>query len=226
MEKVIIFGIGKIAEVVYYFFNQDTRYEVSGFTVDEEFLKQKELFGLPVISSHQVTQVYPPDSFKMFVAIGYQDMNELRSKKLKEVWKMGYQTLTYRGNSSGIPDDLDYGSNCFIMDGCHIHPRVKLGDNVFVWSGSIVGHHSEIGDNCWITSGANIAGNVKTGINCFFAIGATLSHSISIGDYCFIGSNALVTKDLEDNKVMIAESTKPFRLDSQQFLKLSRFSSL
>ena len=48
----------------------------------------------------------------------------------------------------------------------------------------------------------------------------------SIGKNCFIGANALVTKNLEDEKVVIVESTKPIRLNSSQFLRISNFSNL
>ena len=107
-----------------------------------------------------------------------------------------------------------------------VHPCVTLEDNVFVWSGAIVGHHSVIRKNVWITSGCNIAGNVTVGENSFFAINATLAHSITVGKENFIGANALLTKDTGDGQVYIAESSKAIKLNSAQFLKFSKFSSL
>ncbi len=119
------------------------------------------------------------------------------------------------------------------MDGivllCHLAlfiPALQLKNNVFVFSGAMVGHHSVIDDNCWLTSSCNISGNVHIGANTFMAVNATVGHSVSIGKNCFIGANALVTKNLEDEKVVIAESSKPLRLNSSQFLRMSNFSSL
>ena len=107
-----------------------------------------------------------------------------------------------------------------------IHPCVQLGNNVFVWSGAMVGHHSVIEDNCWLTSCCNISGNVRIGTNTFLAVNATVGHSVTIGKNCFLGANSLITKHLEDDKVVIAESSKPLRLSSAQFLRMSGFSSL
>ena len=103
---------------------------------------------------------------------------------------------------------------------------INSKNDVFVFSGAMVGHHSVIEDHCWLTSSCNIAGNVHIGANSFLAINATIGHSVSIGKNCFIGANTLITKDLEEEKVVIAESTKPIRLNSSQFLKMSKFSTL
>jgi hypothetical protein len=47
-----------------------------------------------------------------------------------------------------------------------------------------------------------------------------------VGKHCFVGANALVTQCTDDNQVFVVESTKPFRLTSQQFLRMSRFADL
>jgi UDP-3-O-[3-hydroxymyristoyl] glucosamine N-acyltransferase len=103
---------------------------------------------------------------------------------------------------------------------------VQIGNNVFIWNGAMVGHHSIIEDNCWLTSSCNISGNVHVGSNTFIAVNGTVGHSVTIGSNCFLGANSLVTKNLEENKVVIVESSKPLRLNSEQFLRMSTFSNL
>ena len=44
MKPLIIFGIGQIAEVAYYYFSEDSDYNVAGFTVDDTYLDRSELF--------------------------------------------------------------------------------------------------------------------------------------------------------------------------------------
>lgn len=90
----------------------------------------------------------------------------------------------------------------------------------------MIGHHSSIGDNCWLTSCANISGVVEVGDNCFFAVNSTVGNSVRIGANCFVGANALVTKCADEGQVFIAESSKPQRLNSQQFLRMSRISDI
>jgi acetyltransferase-like isoleucine patch superfamily enzyme len=90
----------------------------------------------------------------------------------------------------------------------------------------MIAHHSVVDDNCWLTSCCNISGNVHLGANTFVAVNATVGHSVTIGKNCFLGANSLSTKNLEDEKVVIEESTKPIRLTSSQFLRMSSFSNL
>ena len=226
MKPLIIFGNGKISDVIYYFFKYDSDREVAAFVIDDKYYKEKSCYDLPVIKSSQLERLYPPSKYDMFIALGYQGMNKLREEKYKIAQKLGYKLPSYIHPKSGIPKDCKLGDNCMIMNNVNIHPRVRIGNNVFIWSGAVVGHHSTIGDNCWITSSANISGNVNVGNNTFLAINSTIAHSVNVGKECFIGANALVSKCTKDSEVFICERTKPYRLNSEQFLKLSNFSSI
>ncbi|TAN79707.1 MAG: acetyltransferase [Gallionella sp.] len=226
MKPVVIFGTGKIAEVLLYFFRHHSDREVVACAADRDYLPGKEWQGLPAVPFDEITRSHPPELYDMFVALGYQDMNALRAGKCAQARQFGYTLVSYIHPDSGLPGDCVYGDNCFIMNQALIHPRVRLGNNVFVWSGAMIGHHSTIGDNCWLTSCANISGVVTVGDNCFFAVNSTVGNSVSIGANCFIGANALVTRCADDGQVFLAESAKPFRLNSGQFLRMSRFSDI
>ena len=158
MKPLVIFGTGKIAEVLLYFFRNHSDREVVACTVDKQYMPGEEWQELPVIAFEEVSEKYPPAKYDMFVALGYQDMNSLRADTCARARSLGYTLPSYIHPDSGLPGDCVLGDNCFIMNQVHIHPRVKLGSNVFVWSGAMIGHHSTIGDNCWLTSCANISG--------------------------------------------------------------------
>lgn len=223
MKSVVLFGLGRIAEVVHYYMTQAGDFTVVGFTCDREFLDGDNFGGTPVVPFDEVEKRFPPDLFGMFVAIGYQRLNALRTERLAEAREKGYEIASFVHPSSGLPNDTTYGENCFVMNNVCVQPRVTLGENVFLFSGALVGHHTTIGDNCWITSSANIAGAVTVGRNCFFAINATVANNVRIGDNCFIGANALVTKDLRSGQVVIEKPSEILRVNSEQFLRLSRF---
>ena len=225
-KDLIIFGTGKIADVVFYFAKEECGFNVRAFCVDDEFRKSESFHDLPVVSFNEVITQFPPADFDMFVAVGYQDLNRLRQTKCEEAKNLGYNLVSLVSPNAKLPANVVIGWNCFIMPPSLVHPYVSLGNNVFVWSGAMVAHHSIIHDNCWLTSCCNISGNVEVGSNTFIAVNATIGHSVKIGKLCFLGANSLVTKDLEDEKVVIAESSKPIRLNSNQFLKMSNFSSL
>ena len=218
--KLVIFGLGKAAEVLHFFFEHNSDYKTVAFTVDQEFISSDKYNGLPVVPFEDIERTYAPKDHVMFIAIGYYRLNELRANKLSAAKEKGYEIISYIHPDAGIPNDLVTGENCFIMNNVHIHPHVKIGDNVFIWSGTILSHHSTVGNHCWFTSGVNIAGNVNIGSNCFFAINATVTNNVTIGNRCFLGANSLVNKDLGNGKVMIASSTKEYALDSTKFLDM------
>jgi sugar O-acyltransferase (sialic acid O-acetyltransferase NeuD family) len=225
-KKLIIFGIGKIAEVIHYYAASECGFEVAAFCVDPNYIEAKTFDKLPIVSFDEVTNIFPPTEFDMFIAVGYHDLNRLREKKCTEAREKGYKLVSVISPLCYIPTNVTIGWNCFIMPPAIIHPCTQIKNNVFVWSGAMIAHHSVIEDNCWLTSCCNISGNVRLGANTFVAVNATIGHSVIIGKNCFLGANTLVTKSLEDDKVVIAESQKPIRLTSSQFLKISNFSGL
>jgi len=193
MKPIVLFGAGKVAEVLLYFFRHHSNRQVVACATDQNYLPSSQWNNLPVINFAKIVEIYPPADFDVFVALGYQDLNGLRAKKCAEARALGYTLPSYVHPQSGLPLDCEFGDNCFIMNNVLIHPRVRLGNNVFVWSGAMVGHHSMIGDNCWLTSGCNVSGDVTLGNNCFLAVNCTIAHSVRVGEGCFIGANALVT---------------------------------
>ena len=223
MKKTVIFGAGKIAEVVHHYMANESPRQVAGFTCDDEYVGGESFHELPLVPFSAVQETFPPDDFDMFIALGYQDLNRLRAQRVEDAHKKGYSLPAFIHPQSGMPGDTAHGNNCFVMNHVCIQPKVKLGQNVFVWSGALVGHHSSVGDNCWITSQANICGVVTIGKNCFLAANATIGNDVTVGNDCFLGANVLVTKDLPDSKVVIQKSSDVLRLTSDEFLRMSKF---
>ncbi|MBX9891046.1 MAG: acetyltransferase [Chitinophagaceae bacterium] len=219
-KPIIIFGIGKIAEVVHYYAVNECGFVVEAFCVDEAYRNVSEWKGRPVVSTEELVQKYPSQDYDAFVAVGYQNLNRLREEKCNLLIGMGYRLVSIISPTINTQQNIVYGWNCFIMSPSLIHPFVQLGNNVFVWSGAVVGHHSKLHDNTWVTSGANIAGNVEVGKNCFIAINVTITNEVTIGNKCFLGANTLVSKSLVDKRVVISENSKALNVDVDTFLRI------
>lgn len=226
MKPIVIFGAGKIAEVLLYYFQNHSDREVIACTTNQSYLPGNSWNNLPTVPFENLVETYSPSEFDLFVALGYQDLNNLRQDKCEEARKMGYSLASYIHPDSGLPSDCVHGDNCFVMNNVMIHPRVCMGNNVFVWSGAMIGHHSIIGDNCWLTSCCNISGSVTLGRNCFMAVNSTITNSVEVGKNCYIGANVLVASSAVDDAVYIANASKQFRLNSQQFLRMSNSANL
>lgn len=223
MKPVILFGAGKVAEVVHTCFASDGRFEIAGVTCDREHIRDPIFEGHEIVPFEEIETIFPPTDFQLFIALGYQKMNDLRAERVARARARGYRLASFVHEHAGLPPDAEVGENSFVMNHALIQPRVRLGHNVFVWSGALVGHHSTVGDNCWLTSASAVCGNVTVGTNCFLAANATVGNGVRIGNRCFLGANALVTKDLPDSSVIVQQPSPRMPLTSDQFIRMSTF---
>jgi FlaA1/EpsC-like NDP-sugar epimerase len=66
MKPIIIFGAGEIAQIARTYFEQFSERKIVAFTVDKQFLKGKTFDGLPLISSDEISSLYPASDFDCF----------------------------------------------------------------------------------------------------------------------------------------------------------------
>lgn len=222
MSRVVIFGTGKIADEAYFYLTNDSAHEVVAFAVDLAFLDAPEKLGLPVVPFEEVQDKYPPSDFKMFIAVGYQDLNKLRARKYEEAKSKGFELISYVSSRASNFGNVAIGDNCFVLEFATIQPCASIGNDVFIWSGNHVGHHASVGDHCYIAGNVVISGNTKVEPYCFIGVSATLGHEITIGRESLIGAGSLITKDVGPQSVYITPDTQKYRLDSGTFLRLTK----
>lgn len=222
MSKIVIFGAGKIADVAYHYLTNDSLHEIVSFTVDSAYLTKREMFGRPVIPFENVQDKYPPGDFKMFIAVGYQDLNKFRAQKYEESKIKGYELISYINSQASNFGRVEVGDNCFVLENAVIQPCSKIGNNVFIWSSNHIGHHAAVGDHCFIAGHVIIGGSTTIEPSCFIGVNATIGHEITIGRESFIGAGVLITKTLKPRSVYITQDTPKYRLDSSAFLRLTK----
>jgi len=216
MIKIIIFGTGDIAQIANFYFETDSNYEVVAFTVDKLYLIDNEFEGKPVIPFEEIINSYPPDRYKMFIAISYKSMNKIREEKYLQSKKMGYELVSYVSSRCTYLSQFSCGDNCFIFEDNTIQPFVKIGNNVTIWSGNHIGHHSEIWDNNFISSHVVISGHCKIKNNCFLGVNSTLHNNIEIEKETLIAAGAIVSKSTKPKNVILPVSSSVFNKNSDE----------
>lgn len=216
MSKVVIFGTSSFAEVVHFYLTHDSEHDVSAFTVNESYLKSREFLGLPVVPFESVEREFPPDTFKMYIAVGYKEVNRVRAALYSEAKIKGYELVSYLSSKCTHWGDTVIGDNCFIFEDNTIQPFVTIGNDVVIWSGNHIGHHATIGDHCFITSHSIISGHVCVGPYSFLGINAAIRDNVSVGEACIIGAGSLIMKSTRDKEVYIAKRTERSILKSHE----------
>ena len=80
MKKIVIFGLGEIAEIAHYYFRHDSHFTVCAFTVDSDYINRNSFCELPVVAFENIEEKYPPGEYDMFIATGYADVKSSKRK--------------------------------------------------------------------------------------------------------------------------------------------------
>ena len=120
------------------------------------------------------------------------------------------------------------------MTGIEIHPKAKIGKNLFIdhGMGVVIGETSDIGDNVTIYHMATLGG-ISPSINSdkqreikrhptlqdnvVVGSGAQILGPITVGKNAKIGANAVVTKDVPENGVMVGIPAKNVGTATEEF---------
>lgn len=210
MADIVIFGAADIARLAHYYFTKDSEHTVAAFTVDSAYRETDEFRGLPLVDFENVHELYPPDKFKMFVALSYTKMNKIRAQKYHEAKEKGYELVSYVSSRCSWLTEHPVGDNCFILEDNTIQPFVKIGNNVTLWSGNHIGHDSVVEDHVFIASHIVVSGWCVVKPYCFIGVNATLRNSITIAPETLIGAGAVIMKDTVEKGVYLPDRAKLF----------------
>ena len=120
------------------------------------------------------------------------------------------------------------------LTGIEIHPKAKIGKNLFIdhGMGVVIGETSEIGNNVTIYHAVTLGGispsidsneqrNVKRHPtlkdNVVVGSGAQVLGPIEVGKNAKIGANAVVTKEVPENAVMVGIPAKNVGTTTEEF---------
>jgi len=219
MSKVVIFGTRDNSALAYHYLSNDSKETVAAFTVDREYLREKEFMGLPVVDFAKVEDLFPPNEYKMFVPMSPAKVNTLRAKKYQEAKDKGYSFISYISSKAAYYGTA-VGENCFILEHNVIQPFSKIGNNVILWSGNHIGHHCLIEDHCFLTSHAVVSGHVVIGAYSFLGVNCTIRNGVKIAQSNVIGAGALIMHDTKEFEVYPGAGSKAAKVPSTKLKDL------
>ena len=127
MAKVILFGIGQWASLAHLYLTHDSPHEVVAFTVDRDYLKINELFGLPVVAFDEVQDLYFPGKFKMLIPFSFKRMSHLRAEKYYQAKDKGYEMISYVSSKATTFPGLSVATTASYLKTTQYNPLSRLG---------------------------------------------------------------------------------------------------
>lgn len=108
-----------------------------------------------------------------------------------------------------IGDDVEIGANSCIdrgtIDDTILEDKVKIDNLVHI------GHNCRIGSGALVVAGAIMCGSAKIGEKSYVAPGGIVKNQLKLGNGAFVGLGAVVTKNVEEDMLVVGVPAKPIR---------------
>lgn len=206
MKQAYIIGAGGFAKEVYLILRRLGGYSFKGFisyNPQEEVAKIGDKAFEIFDEGDFLRQVSPSQDVILFIGIG--DPKTIRKVSEK------FHAYTFPNLISPcveIDESVKMGMGNIITKGVNFTVDIKIGSfNVFNLNMTI-GHDTEIGSFNVMNPGATISGGVRIGNSNLLGTGSTILQALSIGDENIIGGNGLLSKNVNNNKVMVGVPCK------------------
>jgi len=213
-ERVVIVGTGEWGAIAFEYLSYDSPHEVVAFSAESQFITSDTYYGLPVVPFEELAEAYPPDGYRVFVAVSSLRLNQVRRRLFEGAKEAGFGCISYISGHAFALHNAEVGENVFVQQGSALEFMTRVGNNVLVGCGACVGHSAVIEDDCYIGPGAILCGSARVGRGSFVGANSCISHGVSVAPNCMIGAGAVVLADTEPGQVYVGSPARPTGGDS------------
>ena len=178
-RQLIIWGVSPLAEVLGYYFSNDTRYEVVAFVGGCCPSGADSALERPLLAMDEVVERFPPGRWDMFIAWGSHGPDDWRSS-IDDARSRGYSLPNYISSRALVWPDLEIGENNALMPNVHVEPSVRIGGGNIFCSDTLVGHGVSIGDYNYFGPKCLLGGRSVIESGCELASGTVLINDIRV----------------------------------------------
>lgn len=205
--KLVIVGVSKFSQMLKDYIT-DLDVDVLAYTVDEKYIKVKDIDGIPVVSMDKLDSYYSNNDVELVLGIGYSRLGNVKKEMYNRCKKMGYSFYNYVHPSAIIDKSVEMGEGNLIFENVVIQKYSRIGSGNLFFSNSVIMHDNQIGN--YNTFGACSVSNGFVQVNdcCFIGANATLRDGIAIGENNLVGAGTYVNRSTDINTGVL--TAKPF----------------
>lgn len=199
-KNLIIIGTGATGRRVYRFVKMYNLYNVIGFAVDKEYIKENTFMELPIFPLEDIKQVAEKENAEIFVAILWNNLNSDRKKLYLRLKKNGLSFANIISPTAVIRGEIR-GDNCWINDYVIVQSDAVIESNVYVMDAVVIGNESLVKSHVFIAPSSCVGGGAVIGEQCFVGIKAVVFDDTVIGEKCIIGATTSIKRNVNNNTV-------------------------
>lgn len=136
--------------------------------------------------------------------------NRRRREMIRELLGLGREVLSLRHPGAVVYPSARLGIGSIVAPQAIVSTQARLGDGVYVNYGAMVGHDVVVGDYSFVSPGARLMGRARIGREVLVGPNAVVSMRTRVGDHAQISANTLVTRDVPDGVLVIAQQKVRF----------------
>lgn len=207
MKQCVIVGAGTYGQV-YAQYLKDS-YDVVGFIDDDSALENTTVGGISVLGNVDYLFNKMSKDVAVFVPIGN---NDVRLTILKSLLDAGFSIPSFIHASVEIHPSVTYGKGVYILPSSNIMPYTTIKDFVMISMGVNIAHHVTIEDGCFFSQGVNVGASISIAERAYLGIASTVMTGVErVGRSSLVGAGAMVTRNVEDNAVVVGNPAKVLR---------------
>ncbi|OEH85515.1 hypothetical protein BHU72_05365 [Desulfuribacillus stibiiarsenatis] len=172
-------------------------------TIDEQI---KEYLGIVLNDGDGNEYLIKRNDIDIVCAIGNP---KIKKKAIYSFQHMGFRFVNVIHPTAYLGRNITLGHGIIIGPYSVITTNVRLENHVSINPQCGVGHDCIIGGYTSLYWNVNISGNVEIGKACELGTKSTILQGLSIGSECVVGANAVVTKSIPSNLVVVGVPAKP-----------------
>lgn len=219
MNGIVIFGTGKLGELLSIGLEEDCGVTTAAFCVDSEYLHGDSFLGKPLVTPDMLATRFPPSRHDAIVAIGYADCNKARLKSMTVLEELGYSLASYVSPQAMVPPGFTPPPNTIIFEGAVIQRTVSVERGLLMWPGACVCHHARIGETVFIGPGATVCGGTDIGPRALIGAGSVVRDFLTVGEGAVVGAGSVLLRDLPA-EALCNGGESPVTLDGAKKLTL------
>lgn len=175
-------------------------------------IKDKVFNGVPILGkdedAEKIFRLYP----NIPIVIS-PDIPAIRKNIFTVYKKIGFGFASIISPKSTISPSAIIGEGVFIQSGVNISSNVKIGNFIRINVNANVMHDCDVEDFTTIAPNAVLLGKVRIGELTYIGSNSTILPNLFIGKKATIGAGALITKNVDDNNVMVGNPGRVLRIN-------------
>lgn len=214
MKDIYILGVGHNT-VVYIDLAEACGYNIKGLYHYNNDRTGETYFGYKILGSFD--DLYSKESLQGMNFALSQGNNNIRSENFNKIIQLGGNIPTLIHPSAIVSKRAQLGKGVVIHINAVVHPDTIIGDDTVLSYNTGVTHSSCIGKHCYFAFSSFLGAYTTVEDFVFMGIGAkSISGKVErIGHNAYIGANALLTKTVAPECIMIGNPAHIYQPNEQ-----------